>query len=32
MSVDWLVMMAMSAAVLVLVGKWVVELVRALRK
>ena len=29
---SWLVMMAMSAAVLVLVGKWVVGLIRALRK
>lgn len=28
----WLVMMAMSAAVLVLVGKWAVGLIRALRK
>lgn len=29
---SWLVMMAMSCAVLWLVAKWVVELVRALRK
>lgn len=28
----WLVMMVMSAAVLVLVGKWLVGLIRALRK
>ena len=28
---DWLVMMAMSAAVLWLVGKWLVGLIRALR-
>lgn len=30
--ISWLVMMAMSAAVFVLVGKWVVGLIRALRK
>lgn len=29
---DWLVMMATAAAVLWLVGKWLVGLVRALRK
>jgi len=32
MSVDWLAMMLMGAAVFVLVGKWVVGLIRALRK
>lgn len=30
--ISWVVMMAMSAAVFVLVGKWVVGLIRALRK
>lgn len=29
---SWVLMMLMSAAVLVLVGKWVVGLIRALRK
>ena len=32
MSVDWLAMMLISAAVFVLVGKWVAGLIRALRK